>query len=101
MTTIHTSYMLISSFGFYVQRVHNKVISGFQALRQAGVPVTGLEPATEESLQISGQVLYPICQLRSRFHRLRDDDVRSEISEVAGRAGSDSCVLTLSRACSE
>ncbi|GFN79644.1 hypothetical protein PoB_000615000 [Plakobranchus ocellatus] len=35
--------------------VHNKVISGFQALRQARAPVTGLEPATEGSLQISGR----------------------------------------------
>ncbi|GFO15154.1 hypothetical protein PoB_004165900 [Plakobranchus ocellatus] len=35
--------------------VHNKVISGFQALRQARAPVAGLEPATEGSLQISGR----------------------------------------------
>ncbi|GFN82222.1 hypothetical protein PoB_000872800 [Plakobranchus ocellatus] len=34
--------------------VHNKVISGFEALRQAGAPVAGLEHATEGSLQISG-----------------------------------------------
>ncbi|GFN89487.1 hypothetical protein PoB_001599300 [Plakobranchus ocellatus] len=32
-----------------------KVISGFQALRQARAPVAGLEPATEWSLQISGR----------------------------------------------
>ncbi|GFO19106.1 hypothetical protein PoB_004561100 [Plakobranchus ocellatus] len=34
--------------------VHNKVISGFQALRQARALVVGLEPATEGFLQISG-----------------------------------------------
>ncbi|GFO20675.1 hypothetical protein PoB_004718000 [Plakobranchus ocellatus] len=33
--------------------VNNKVISGFQAIRRAKSPVAGLEPATEESLQIS------------------------------------------------
>ncbi|GFO37642.1 hypothetical protein PoB_006414700 [Plakobranchus ocellatus] len=31
------------------------MISGFQALRQARVPGTGLEPTTEGSLQISGR----------------------------------------------
>ncbi|GFO13049.1 hypothetical protein PoB_003955400 [Plakobranchus ocellatus] len=35
-------------FGF--QPVHNKVISGFQALRQARAPVAKLEPETECSL---------------------------------------------------
>ncbi|GFO22575.1 hypothetical protein PoB_004908000 [Plakobranchus ocellatus] len=40
----------------------NRVISGFQSLRQAMVPVAGLEPATEESLQITGRVRYPLCQ---------------------------------------
>ncbi|GFO34258.1 hypothetical protein PoB_006076300 [Plakobranchus ocellatus] len=42
--------------------VHNKVISVFQALRQAWAPVAGLEPATEGSLQISSpfrRCLYP------------------------------------------
>ncbi|GFN87012.1 hypothetical protein PoB_001351800 [Plakobranchus ocellatus] len=37
----------------YVVPVHNQVISGFEALYQAGAPVAGLEPATEGSLQIS------------------------------------------------
>ncbi|GFN75939.1 homeobox even-skipped homolog protein 2 [Plakobranchus ocellatus] len=41
-------------FGFCIQPVHDKVISGFQALRQARAPVAGLGPATEGSLQISG-----------------------------------------------
>ncbi|GFO03973.1 hypothetical protein PoB_003047800 [Plakobranchus ocellatus] len=36
----------------------NEVISGFQALRQARAPVPGLEPATDESLQISGRIRY-------------------------------------------
>ncbi|GFO32462.1 hypothetical protein PoB_005896700 [Plakobranchus ocellatus] len=31
--------------------IHNKVISGFEALRQARAPVARLEPATEGSLQ--------------------------------------------------
>ncbi|GFN89152.1 hypothetical protein PoB_001565800 [Plakobranchus ocellatus] len=35
--------------------VHNKVISGLRALRQAAAPVAGLEPATEGPLQISGR----------------------------------------------
>ncbi|GFN83805.1 hypothetical protein PoB_001031100 [Plakobranchus ocellatus] len=37
------------------QPVHKKMISGFQALRQARVPEAGLETATEGSLQISGR----------------------------------------------
>ncbi|GFN80723.1 hypothetical protein PoB_000722900 [Plakobranchus ocellatus] len=41
--------------------VHNKVISGFKALRQAGAPTAGLEPATEGSLQISGRSHKPLC----------------------------------------
>ncbi|GFO16381.1 hypothetical protein PoB_004288600 [Plakobranchus ocellatus] len=44
--------------------VHNKVISGFQALRQARAPVAGLEPATEGSLQISGRTRKPLCYRR-------------------------------------
>ncbi|GFO21624.1 hypothetical protein PoB_004812900 [Plakobranchus ocellatus] len=44
--------------------VHNKVISDFQALRQARAPVTGLEPATEGSLQISGRTRKPLCYRR-------------------------------------
>ncbi|GFO33589.1 hypothetical protein PoB_006009400 [Plakobranchus ocellatus] len=41
--------------------VHNKMISGFQALRQARAPVAGLQPATEGSLQISGRTRKPLC----------------------------------------
>ncbi|GFO07149.1 hypothetical protein PoB_003365400 [Plakobranchus ocellatus] len=44
--------------------VHNKVISGFKALRQAGPPMAGLEPATERSLQISGRTHKPLCHRR-------------------------------------
>ncbi|GFO35371.1 hypothetical protein PoB_006187600 [Plakobranchus ocellatus] len=44
-----------------LEPVQNKIISGFQALRQATAPVAGLEPATEGSLQISGRVRYPSC----------------------------------------
>ncbi|GFO43484.1 hypothetical protein PoB_006998900 [Plakobranchus ocellatus] len=40
-------------FGYCIYPVHNKVISDFQALRQARAPVAGLEPTTESSLQIS------------------------------------------------
>ncbi|GFO48922.1 hypothetical protein PoB_007542700 [Plakobranchus ocellatus] len=43
---------------------HNKVISGFRALRQARAPVAGLEPATEGSLQISGRTRKPLCYRR-------------------------------------
>ncbi|GFO48607.1 hypothetical protein PoB_007511200 [Plakobranchus ocellatus] len=35
--------------------VHNKVISGFEALRQARARVVWLDPAIERSLQISGR----------------------------------------------
>ncbi|GFN95782.1 hypothetical protein PoB_002228800 [Plakobranchus ocellatus] len=45
--------MMRHFFGFYIQPVHNKVISGFQALRQARAPMAGLEPAIEGSLQSS------------------------------------------------
>ncbi|GFO20817.1 chemosensory receptor a [Plakobranchus ocellatus] len=38
--------------------VHNQVISGFQALRQARAPVAGFEPVTERSLQISCRTRY-------------------------------------------
>ncbi|GFO33729.1 hypothetical protein PoB_006023400 [Plakobranchus ocellatus] len=45
--------------GFCIQPVHNKVISGFKALRQAGAPMAGLEPAPKGSLQISGRTHKP------------------------------------------
>ncbi|GFO46786.1 hypothetical protein PoB_007329100 [Plakobranchus ocellatus] len=44
--------------------VHNEVISGFKALRQAGAPMAGLEPGTEGSLQISGRTHKPLCHRR-------------------------------------
>ncbi|GFO39694.1 hypothetical protein PoB_006619900 [Plakobranchus ocellatus] len=54
------------AFLFVIERpVHNKVISGFQALRQARAPEAGLEPATEGSLQISGWTRKPLCYRRS------------------------------------
>ncbi|GFN86761.1 hypothetical protein PoB_001326700 [Plakobranchus ocellatus] len=40
------------------------VISDFKALRQAGAPMAGLEPATEGSLQISGRTHKPLCHRR-------------------------------------
>ncbi|GFN91356.1 ribonuclease hi [Plakobranchus ocellatus] len=46
------------------KNIQNKVISGFQALRQARAPVAGLEPATEGSLQISGRTRKPLCYRR-------------------------------------
>ncbi|GFO21583.1 hypothetical protein PoB_004808800 [Plakobranchus ocellatus] len=45
---------------FYVWLIHNKVISGFQAVRRATAPVVGFEFATEGSLQISGRSRYPL-----------------------------------------
>ncbi|GFN88964.1 hypothetical protein PoB_001547000 [Plakobranchus ocellatus] len=47
--------------GYCVEPVHNKLISGFKALRQAGAPVAGLEPAIEGSQQISGRIQKPMC----------------------------------------
>ncbi|GFO49725.1 hypothetical protein PoB_007623000 [Plakobranchus ocellatus] len=49
--SLHTYLTLCH--GFCIQPVHNKVISGFQALRQARAPVAGLELTTERSQQIS------------------------------------------------
>ncbi|GFN97330.1 hypothetical protein PoB_002383600 [Plakobranchus ocellatus] len=43
-------------FGCTYIAFHNKVISGFQALRRVRAPMAGLEPGTEGSLQISGQI---------------------------------------------
>ncbi|GFN98927.1 hypothetical protein PoB_002543300 [Plakobranchus ocellatus] len=45
---------------------HNKVISGFQALRQARAPVASVEPTTEGSLQISGRNRKPLYLRRPR-----------------------------------
>ncbi|GFO00673.1 hypothetical protein PoB_002717800 [Plakobranchus ocellatus] len=41
-----------------LKSVHNKVISGFEALHQAGV-MAGLDPATEGSLQSHGASQWP------------------------------------------
>ncbi|GFO32896.1 endo-1,4-beta-mannanase 2 [Plakobranchus ocellatus] len=46
--------------------LHNKVLSGFKAFRQAGALMAGLEPATEGSLQISGRTHKPLCHRRRR-----------------------------------
>ncbi|GFO42555.1 hypothetical protein PoB_006906000 [Plakobranchus ocellatus] len=46
---------------FPVKLVYCKVISGFQAVRQAGASVAGLEPSTEGSQQISGQANHSLC----------------------------------------
>ncbi|GFO07706.1 hypothetical protein PoB_003421100 [Plakobranchus ocellatus] len=54
----------MDGLGFCIEPVHNKVISGFKALRQAGAPMAGLEPATEGSLQISGRTHKPLCHRR-------------------------------------
>ncbi|GFO07557.1 hypothetical protein PoB_003406200 [Plakobranchus ocellatus] len=51
-------------FGFCIQPIHNKVISGFQVLRQARSSVAGLEPATKGSLHISGRIHFPLCHRR-------------------------------------
>ncbi|GFO21438.1 hypothetical protein PoB_004794300 [Plakobranchus ocellatus] len=44
-----------------VPPVYFKLISGFQALRQAMLPVVGLQPATKASQQISRRNFYPLC----------------------------------------
>ncbi|GFN83631.1 hypothetical protein PoB_001013700 [Plakobranchus ocellatus] len=56
-------------FGFCMQPVHNKGISGSQALRQATAPVAGHEPVTEGYLKISGWIRYPFCHRRPRRGR--------------------------------
>ncbi|GFO16053.1 hypothetical protein PoB_004255800 [Plakobranchus ocellatus] len=55
---------IVLVFGSCIEPVHNKVISGFQALRQVRAPMAGLEPATEGSLRISGRICYPLCHRR-------------------------------------
>ncbi|GFN78911.1 hypothetical protein PoB_000541700 [Plakobranchus ocellatus] len=62
----HAPTSLPSSPLLFYRQVHNKVISGFQALRPARAPVAGLEPATEGSLQISGRTRKPLCYRRPR-----------------------------------
>ncbi|GFO36921.1 hypothetical protein PoB_006342600 [Plakobranchus ocellatus] len=59
-------YTLASAYLTFVSKVrsqtdqepvHNKVISGFQALCQARAPVAGLEPATEGSADLRADSL--------------------------------------------
>ncbi|GFN85579.1 hypothetical protein PoB_001208500 [Plakobranchus ocellatus] len=50
--------------------VHNKVISGFQALRQARAPVAGLEPATEGPCRSQGG-LTSHCATDAPYYRVR------------------------------
>ncbi|GFO18668.1 hypothetical protein PoB_004517300 [Plakobranchus ocellatus] len=45
---------------FVYSQSTKKVISGFQALCQVRTPAAGLEPATEEKLQISYLISYPL-----------------------------------------
>ncbi|GFO20405.1 hypothetical protein PoB_004691000 [Plakobranchus ocellatus] len=52
---INSQTIIIDDETVLIRPIHNKVISGFQALRQARAPVAGLEPVTEGSLQISGR----------------------------------------------
>ncbi|GFO35814.1 hypothetical protein PoB_006231900 [Plakobranchus ocellatus] len=58
-----TGYAVMGQ-GIVEMKIHDKVISGFQALRQARAPVAGLEPTTEWSLQISGRTHEPLCHRR-------------------------------------
>ncbi|GFO13585.1 hypothetical protein PoB_004009000 [Plakobranchus ocellatus] len=51
--------------------VHNKVISGFKALRQAGAPMAGSNPPLKGSLQISGRTHKPLYHRRHRTARDR------------------------------
>ncbi|GFO08955.1 hypothetical protein PoB_003546000 [Plakobranchus ocellatus] len=72
--------------GFCIKPVHNKVISGFKALRQAGAPMAGLEPATEGSLQISQA---PRNGSNNIFIRLTENryEWRNMIANVCFRQG--------------
>ncbi|GFN83136.1 hypothetical protein PoB_000964200, partial [Plakobranchus ocellatus] len=64
-----------------VDAVHNKVISGFQAFRQARAPVAGLEPATEGSLQISGRTRKPLCYRRLEENKEEEEEEEKEEEE--------------------
>ncbi|GFO00677.1 cytochrome p450 2u1 [Plakobranchus ocellatus] len=59
------------------------VSSGFQVLRQARAPVTAFKPATKASLQISGQICYPLCHRRS----LTDQNGFSVLKQFISIAG--------------
>ncbi|GFO47971.1 hypothetical protein PoB_007447600 [Plakobranchus ocellatus] len=73
-----------------VTSVHNKMNSGFQALRQSRAPVAGLEPATEGSLQISGRLVGHCATdapLGSRIEFATPTAVKQNIEGVAKDAG--------------
>ncbi|GFO08719.1 hypothetical protein PoB_003522400 [Plakobranchus ocellatus] len=61
--------VLMSVLGYHGSRKNLEPASpqqddrSFQALRQARAPVAGTESATEGSVQISGQIRYPLCHL--------------------------------------
>ncbi|GFO21069.1 hypothetical protein PoB_004757400, partial [Plakobranchus ocellatus] len=65
--------------------VHNKVISGFQTLRQDRVPVAGLEPVTEESLQITGRIGYPLCYRRLPHKTFSNDTRGIPVGRLEGK----------------
>ncbi|GFO49651.1 hypothetical protein PoB_007615600 [Plakobranchus ocellatus] len=50
---------------------HNKVISGFQAFRQARGMVSGLESATERSLQISQRTFLATLATDAPLEKMR------------------------------
>ncbi|GFN88976.1 hypothetical protein PoB_001548200 [Plakobranchus ocellatus] len=52
------------------------VISSFQALRLAKMQMAGLEPAAEESLQISRRVRYPQNYQHPELHCPQQGDLR-------------------------
>ncbi|GFN82252.1 hypothetical protein PoB_000875800 [Plakobranchus ocellatus] len=89
-----SSIAKIRQFCFCISPVHNKVISGFQALRQARAPKAGLEPATEGSLQISGRICYPLCHRRPKIRQkvecisCNDDDEDVDDADEGGGGAS-------------
>ncbi|GFO35018.1 hypothetical protein PoB_006152300 [Plakobranchus ocellatus] len=74
--------------------VHNKVISGFQALRQASAPVAGLEPATKGLLQILGRIQSCISERATALFSIKPG-VKSATS-ISGGCLSGSRRLSLS-----
>ncbi|GFN78918.1 hypothetical protein PoB_000542400 [Plakobranchus ocellatus] len=63
--TVRQPKLSLVGLGLLSIASHNKVISGFKALRQAGAPMAGLEPATEGSLQILGRTHKPLYLLKT------------------------------------
>ncbi|GFO40302.1 hypothetical protein PoB_006680700 [Plakobranchus ocellatus] len=69
-----------------IRLVNSKVISGFQAFRQARAPVVGLELALEGSLQISRWIRKPLChqrQARSLQQTFAKSSTRNKNNGVA------------------